>query len=308
MLVHAVLGVIPPPGRIASGELWIRVGDGPAPVVDLARLDPLSEAMRAVRGRHLGMVFQNALASLTPTLTIGSQLTELIRLYRPSETDEIAVDTLVRVGIPDPRRIFAAYPYQLSGGLAQRAMIALAICCRPRVLFADEPTTALDPIRRDEVLELIAELQRELGMAVLHIGHDVSTVAAFADRLAVMYAGRVVETGLAAAVVAPRSIRIRAGCSRRSHVSGGPRMRSCRFQESCRATALAGGAGHLPSGATTRSRGRATSRLPRWWSPATTERFAAFSRARRRSRCEPAAVLADRRPAKGVSGARRRRG
>ena len=149
MLAHAVLGVIPPPGRIASGELWIRVGDGPAPVVDLARLDPSSEAMRAVRGRHLGMVFQDALASLTPTLTIGSQLTELIRLYRPSETDEIAVDTLVRVGIPDPRRIFAAYPYQLSGGLAQRAMIALAICCRPRVLFADEPTTALDPIRRD---------------------------------------------------------------------------------------------------------------------------------------------------------------
>jgi oligopeptide transport system ATP-binding protein len=170
-------------------------------VRDLARL---SEAeMRDIRGNDIAMIFQEPMTSLNPVYTIGEQIIEAIRQHQ-GRTGRAAfalgVEMLELLGIPEPRRRMAAYPHQLSGGMRQRAMIAMALSCRPALLIADEPTTALDVTIQAQILDLIKRLQRELGMAVMFITHNLGVAAEIADRILVMYAGRAVETGPARAI------------------------------------------------------------------------------------------------------------
>ncbi len=154
------------------------------------------DEMRAVRGKHIGMVFQEPMTSLNPVHTVGAQVAEVVECHDrlpPARALAHAVDMLALVGIPDPQRRAAAYPHQLSGGMRQRVMIAMALACRPSLLIADEPTTALDVTIQAQILDLLADLQARLGMALLFISHDLGVVAEIADRVVVMYAGQVVE-------------------------------------------------------------------------------------------------------------------
>jgi peptide/nickel transport system ATP-binding protein len=177
-----------------SGQMLLRGADGQA--TDLATLPPRSHAMRALRGGDIGMVFQEPMSSLSPVHTIGTQMLEVVRLHlklRGAEARERCIEMLARVGVPRPAERFDAHAFELSGGMRQRAMIAMALVCKPRLLIADEPTTALDVSIQAGVLALIRELQAEMGMAVLFITHDLGVVAQLADEVAVMYLGRVVE-------------------------------------------------------------------------------------------------------------------
>jgi peptide/nickel transport system ATP-binding protein len=179
--------VAEPPGRIVGGSVTL---DGR----DLLKLD--ENEMRKVRGNEISMVFQEPMTSLNPVLTIGAQIAEAIRLHQdlvPSAVAEKAVDMLRRVRIPEPAQRAGEYPHQLSGGMRQRAMIAMALACNPKVLIADEPTTALDVTIQAQILELIMQLQQELGTALILITHDLGVVAETAQRVVVMYAGRKVE-------------------------------------------------------------------------------------------------------------------
>jgi oligopeptide/dipeptide ABC transporter ATP-binding protein len=190
----SLLRLVPPPGRIDGGE--IRFGGR-----DLLALD--EGEMRRVRGASIAMVFQDPLAALNPVLTIGDQIGEALRLHlglTRAERRARAAALLAEVGIGDAARRLDAYPHQLSGGQRQRAMIAMALSCRPAVLVADEPTTALDPTVQAQVIELMQRLQRELVSGIVLISHDLGAVARMADRVAVMYAGRIVEEGPAEAV------------------------------------------------------------------------------------------------------------
>ncbi|MGE0723056.1 MAG: ABC transporter ATP-binding protein [Alphaproteobacteria bacterium] len=197
----SVLGLVRPPGRIVAGEI---VFDG----TDLRTLPPA--AMRAVRGRDIAMTMQDALTALNPAFTVGTQIVEALRAHDPAfagpagyrRARERAVEMLRLTGVPDPARRVDSYPHQLSGGMRQRAMIATALACRPRLLIADEPTTALDVTIQAQVLDLIAEMRAEFGMSVVLITHDLGIVAERCARVAVMYAGQVVETGPTAAVIA----------------------------------------------------------------------------------------------------------
>jgi peptide/nickel transport system ATP-binding protein len=194
MIALSVLGLLPPGVRRVSGRAL--VGDR-----DLAALAP--RARRLVLGRDVGMVFQDPLGSLDPSFTIGSQLVETLRAHTSLSrraARERATDLLDRVGIAQPATRLSAYPHQLSGGMAQRAMIALAICCRPRLLIADEPTTALDATVQAQILALLRSLQDEHGMALLLISHDLSVVAEMADDVVVLYGGQVAEQGEVTAV------------------------------------------------------------------------------------------------------------
>jgi oligopeptide/dipeptide ABC transporter ATP-binding protein len=186
---YSILKLLPvPPAEYAGGEISFR-GE------NLLTLD--DKAMRRVRGDLISMIFQEPMSSLNPIMSIGAQITEAIREHRKtsrSEAREIAVDMLRRVGIPSPENRFHEYPHQLSGGMKQRAMIAMALVCRPALLIADEPTTALDVTIQAQILELLNELQQELNMSVLLITHDLGVVAETCDRVAVMYAGKVVES------------------------------------------------------------------------------------------------------------------
>jgi peptide/nickel transport system ATP-binding protein len=194
---RSVLGLVDPPGRIVDGSIrWRR--ELATPPVDLAALDPRGEAMRRIRGAEISMVFQEPMASLSPMYTIGQQLVETIRLHLPmsrSEARDHAVSMLRRVGIPRADQRIDAYSFQLSGGMCQRAMIAIALACGPSLLIADEPTTALDVTTQARILDLIAGLQAETGMSVLFITHDLGVVAEVADEVVVMYLGTVVERG-----------------------------------------------------------------------------------------------------------------
>ncbi len=184
----SILRLIPtPPGRIASGEVRFNGRD----------LLKLSESeMRSVRGGEIGMIFQEPMTSLNPVFPCGEQIAEGVRLHeklgRRAAADR-AVEMLKRVGIPDPAGRAKVYPHQLSGGMRQRVMIAMALACSPKLLIADEPTTALDVTVQAQVLELIQQLQDELGMGVVLITHDLGVVAETADRVAVMYAAKIVE-------------------------------------------------------------------------------------------------------------------
>ena len=183
----ALLGLVPSPPATVSGAAHF---DGK----DLLTLS--EDELRPVRGPGIGMVFQDPMTSLNPVLTIGRQLTEHMEVHlglSPSQAEDRAVELLDLVGIPSPRERLAGYPHQFSGGMRQRVMIAIALACDPKVLIADEATTALDVTIQAQIVELIARLRRELGMAVVWITHDLGVVAGVADRVAVMYAGRIVE-------------------------------------------------------------------------------------------------------------------
>jgi peptide/nickel transport system ATP-binding protein len=179
--------VADPPGRIVGGSVWLAG-------VDLLRLD--EAAMRAVRGKEISMIFQEPMTSLNPVMTIGRQIAEALILHETTSRRAALARTLEMlhlVGIPEPKVRVNEYPHQLSGGMRQRAMIAMALACNPKVLIADEPTSALDVTIQAQILDLIAKLRTELGTAVIMITHDLGVVAETAERVIVMYAGRKVE-------------------------------------------------------------------------------------------------------------------
>jgi len=178
-----------PPGRIVNGEILF---DGRS----LLQLE--EKEMEKVRGNDISMIFQEPMTSLNPVFTIGNQIMEAIVLHQgldKTEARKRAIEMLDRVKIPSPDKTIDSYPHQLSGGMRQRAMIAMALSCQPKLLIADEPTTALDVTIQDQVLQLLKEIQREMGMSVMLITHDLGVVAEIADRVAVMYAGRIFEYG-----------------------------------------------------------------------------------------------------------------
>jgi oligopeptide/dipeptide ABC transporter ATP-binding protein len=192
----SIIRLVQPPGRIVSGAIHF---DGR----DLMTLD--ETAMRAVRGRRIGFVFQEPMVALNPVYTIGQQIAETLEVHelaRGAAARAKAVEWLEAVRVPNARLRADAYPHQLSGGLRQRAMIALALCAEPSLVIADEPTTALDVTVQAEILDLLRDLRREFGLSLLLITHDLGVVAEMADRVAVMYGGRIVEHGPAAQVFA----------------------------------------------------------------------------------------------------------
>jgi oligopeptide transport system ATP-binding protein len=190
----AIMGLVPrPPGRIAGGEILFRTREGH--VRDLAKTS--AGDMQRLRGAEIAMIFQEPMSALNPVYTIGEQISESLLLHErlgKRAARARATEMLTLLGIPEPARRFDAYPHQLSGGMRQRAMIAMALCCRPSLLIADEPTTALDVTVQAQILDLIRRLQKELAMAVIFITHNLGVAAEIADRILVMYAGQAVET------------------------------------------------------------------------------------------------------------------
>ncbi|MEX1020292.1 MAG: ABC transporter ATP-binding protein [Litorilinea sp.] len=192
---RALLQLVDPPGRIVSGSMHYQQ-TGNRGVIDLAQLPAECAEMDNIRGGEIGLIFQEPMTSFGPVHTIGNQIVEAIRLHNKiskSEAYEQALTWLRRVHIPNPEQRMQEYPYQLSGGLRQRAMIAMAICCKPRILIADEPSTALDVTTQAQILDLLRELQEEHQMAIIFITHDLGVIAEMADDVAVMYLGRIVE-------------------------------------------------------------------------------------------------------------------
>lgn len=186
----AIMGLIPnPPGRVASGQILF---NGKS----LVHMTPGD--MRKIRGNKIAMIFQEPMTSLNPVFTIGNQIEEVIELHQPhlskKEREAKAIDMLRLVGIPSPDKRVKEYPHQLSGGMRQRVMIAIALSCEPDILIADEPTTALDVTIQAQILELMKKLQKELGMGIILITHDLGVVAETCDTVAVMYCGQIVET------------------------------------------------------------------------------------------------------------------
>jgi peptide/nickel transport system ATP-binding protein len=196
----SVMGLLPKGiGRIAEGRVRLKCKSGET--VELQTLE--QKELRRVRGNDVGIVFQEPLTSLNPVYTIGEQIAEPIRIHLGKshrEAAEAAVGLLEDVGIPDPKRRAGQFPHELSGGMRQRATIAMALACNPALLIADEPTTALDVTIQAQILDLIGKLQDERGMAMLFVTHNLGVVAEIADRVAVMYGGSIVETGTVADV------------------------------------------------------------------------------------------------------------
>ncbi len=196
IMARSILRIVENPGKIVAGSIEYQNDLGTT--IDLAKARPGSKKLRDIRGADISMIFQEPMSSLGPITKIGRQITETILLHRDvskSRAREIAIDLLDQVGIPKPAERFESYPFELSGGMRQRAMIAMALSCRPKLLIADEPTTALDVTTQAQILDLIAELKEELNMAVMLITHDLGVVAEVADDVAVMYMGKVVEKG-----------------------------------------------------------------------------------------------------------------
>lgn len=199
---RSILGILDRPGHIVEGEiLFRRRRNGAVPrhdeVVDLATFDPNGEAMRSIRGGEIALVFQEPMTSFSPVHTIGNQLVETIMLHRTvtkKEAHAMAIESLRQVGISAPKQRIDEYSFQLSGGLRQRAMIAMALSCQPSILIADEPTTALDVTTQAQILDLMRTLQRTFGMAIMLITHDLGVIAEMADHVIVMYLGQVVES------------------------------------------------------------------------------------------------------------------
>jgi peptide/nickel transport system ATP-binding protein len=231
-------------GRITNGSIRLRGRN----LVELGERE-----MRAIRGNDIGMIFQEPMTSLNPVHTIGQQIAEVVRQHQhlsKAKARERAVEMLELVGIPEPRRRADNYPHQMSGGMRQRAMIAMALACNPSLLIADEPTTALDVTIQAQILELMRGLQKELGMAIIFITHDLGVVAEMADRVVVMYAGQLVETAPVAALFAKPLMPYTAGL-----MQSIPRIGSSLHKQKLHAIAgyvplLA----HLPSGCRFRTR------------------------------------------------------
>ena len=193
---QAILGILPRNARMTSGSLrFCNEQDAP---VDLHALDPMGAGYRDLRGDQMSMIFQEPMVALSPVHTIGAQIDEVLEVHGNHSRRDAKAHTLAmleRVGLADPERAYALYPHQMSGGMRQRAMIAMAMVCKPKLLVADEPTTALDVSVQAQILALIRELQQEYGMAVVLISHDMGVVANMADHVVVMYRGQVVERG-----------------------------------------------------------------------------------------------------------------
>ena len=190
MLSLSIMGLVPRPGRVGAGRVMLED-------INLTGLNPAG--MRAVRGAGIAMIFQEPMTSLNPVHTVGDQIVEAMRAHdagaSEAELRARAIDALRRVRIPSPERRFGEYPHQLSGGMRQRVMIAMALACSPRLLIADEPTTALDVTVQAQILDLLRDLQAETGMSVILITHDLGVVASTAHRVSVMYGCRIVDTG-----------------------------------------------------------------------------------------------------------------
>ena len=181
--------------EIVDGEILFRRENGE--VVDLATVKPDSSLIRSIRGNEISMIFQEPLTSLSPVHTVGAQIAETVRLHQKvgkTEARKRTIELLRQVEIPNAEQRYDEYPHQFSGGMRQRAMIAMALSCNPRLLIADEPTTALDVTIQAQILELMLQLQEDLGMAILIITHDLAVIAEMADQVAVMYMGKIVES------------------------------------------------------------------------------------------------------------------
>ncbi len=193
---RSILQIVDKPGKVVKGEIVFNRNNGTS--VDLASLNPRGSEIRSVRGAEIAMIFQEPMSSLSPVHTIGNQITEVLKLHlgmSKKEATDRAIDLLRAVEIPNPERAVERYTFEYSGGMRQRAMIAMALACNPQVLIADEPTTALDVTTQAEILDLMKRLQSERGMAVMFITHDMGVVAEIADEVVVMYQGKVVERG-----------------------------------------------------------------------------------------------------------------
>jgi len=198
----SLMRLVTPPGRIVEGEiLYHRAieseGQSSAEeVLDLASLDPNGKEMRSIRGNEISMVFQEPMTAMIPVRTVGAQIAEAIMLHQrvdKREAQVLAIEMLAKVGLPEPEETVDNYPFQLSGGMRQRALIAQALACRPSLLIADEPTTALDVTTEAQILDLMRSLQDQLGMAIMYITHNLGVIAEMAEEVAVMYLGKVVE-------------------------------------------------------------------------------------------------------------------
>jgi oligopeptide/dipeptide ABC transporter ATP-binding protein len=205
VMARSILNIVPTPGKIVEGQVLFHQylrnpqeesASNIKQVVDLAALDPKGTQVRSIRGGEISMVFQEPMTSLSPVHTIGNQIMEAILLHQSvskAEAREQAIEMLQKVNMPQPARTIDRYPHQLSGGMRQRAMIAMALSCRPALLIADEPTTALDVTTQAQILTLMGDLQREFGMAIIFITHDLGVIAQMVDYVVVMYLGKVVE-------------------------------------------------------------------------------------------------------------------
>ncbi len=198
VISQAIMGILPRAARITGGSILFRDPLSPSHPIDIATLPPESAAMRAIRGGRISIIFQEPMTSLSPIHMIGDQIGEALHLHRTvgaAEGRSLVIEMLRLVSFPDPVKALRTYPFELSGGLRQRAMIAMALICRPALLVADEPTTALDVTIQAQILKLIRDLQGELGMAVLMITHDLGVVANIAEEVIVLYHGKVMESG-----------------------------------------------------------------------------------------------------------------
>ena len=191
----SIMRLIPSPGRIEEGQILYYPPMQSTPI-DLVPLSANSKEIRSIRGNQISMVFQEPMTAMSPVLTIGKQITEAIILHQQvtqKEAYDIAVEMLARVKMPNPERVVNDYPFQLSGGMRQRAVIAMALSCNPNLLIADEPTTALDVTTEAQILDLMRSLQDDLGMAIMYITHNLGVIAEMAEEVAVMYLGKIVE-------------------------------------------------------------------------------------------------------------------
>jgi peptide/nickel transport system ATP-binding protein len=200
---QSILRIIPAPGRIDSGQILFRpagtaVSSNGKSVIDIASISPTGRQIREIRGKDIAMIFQEPMSSFSPVHTIGSQIMEAILLHQsvtPEQARQKTIELLRLVGIPGAEQRIDNYPHQFSGGMRQRAMIAMALSCNPSLLIADEPTTALDVTIQAQILDLMRDLQKRIGMAVMFITHNLGVIAQIADTVAIMYLGQVVEYG-----------------------------------------------------------------------------------------------------------------
>ncbi len=194
----SIMRITPDPGRIVDGKILYAPKGGGAPV-DIAKLEREGKEMAHIRRREISMIFQEPMTAFSPVYTIGNQITEAIMLYDPNTDKKAArarcLELLRDVGLPEAHQLIDQYPFELSGGMRQRAMIAMALACDPRLLIADEPTTAIDVTIQAQIIELLKSLQQKFGMAIIIITHNLGVIAEMADDVAVMYLGKVVESG-----------------------------------------------------------------------------------------------------------------
>ena len=203
IIAQAILGILPKIARIAGGQILFADPKRPGTIVDIAQLGATDPELMGIRGGRISIIFQEPMTALSPLHTIGNQIEEALALHRDlgkTQRQEAVVEMLRLVGFPNPARAVQTYPFELSGGLRQRAMIAMALVCRPALLIADEPTTALDVTIQAQILQLIMQLQREMQMAVMIITHDLGVVANMAEEVVVLYQGKVVESGTVEAI------------------------------------------------------------------------------------------------------------